>query len=390
MAGKKVLIVDGDGASRNYLARTLEQKQCSVLETSLGREGLIFAWRDHPDLILIDPQLADLPGEDLLRKLRADVRTASIPAIALSSDPSPQRKAACLNAGFNEYLSKSADNIPALMKAIDVWLAIPDEFLSDENRGKGGLLIVFLSGKGGTGVSSLCANVAMNVYLHQPDARVAVLDSVLPIGSIASIVGYDGQMNIITLAALPHEKTDENFFRENLPNLPAWHFRLVAGSPDPESASGLRAERIVQIVQKLRAVYDYIFIDIGRSLSNMILPLIQQADLVTIVISPDISAIKLSRIVCQYLQSKGLSQDHIYAILNRVVGFEGVTKAEVEGLLSLQIQTTVPHLGSNFSLANNQHVPLALKFPGDSSSMILKEAAAQVMAQASRIRAEAS
>ena len=395
MAEKKILVVDGDGASRNFLARTLEQKQCHVLETSLGKEGLVFAWRDHPDLILVDPKLADLSGEELIRKLRADARTESIPVIALSSDPDPQRKTACLQAGFNEYLHKSAENVPALMEAIDLWLARPQKIPVEEEqmpsaiiKKNDGLLIVFLSGKGGTGVSSLCANLAMSISLHKPQARLVVLDSVLPIGSIASIVGYDGGMNLATLAALPPEKTDAAFFRENLPALPAWQFHLAAGSPDPERASGLRAGRIEQIVHTLQSAYDYVLVDLGRSLSNISLPLIQQADLIAIVISPDLSAVQLTRIVWAYLQAKGLSQDHIFAILNRVVGFEGVTKSEVEGLLGLAIQTTMPYLGGNFSLANNQHVPFVLKFPGDTAAMILKEAALQMIALAGRVRAE--
>lgn len=394
MADRTVLLVDANGASRNFLAHTLDQKQCRVLETSLGKEGLVFAWRDHPDLILVDPQLTDLPGEELMRRLRADARTASIPAIAISSDPDPRRKTACLKAGFNEYLYKSTESMPALMDAIDMWLAMPPEFSSEETEQKeekgkdGGLLIIFLSAKGGTGTSSLCANLATSIYLHNADARVAVLDSVLPIGSIAGIVGYDGQMNLSTLAALPPEKTDEAFFRESLPGIPAWRFRLVAGSPNPESASSLQAERIEQIVRKLKTAYDYIFIDVGRSLSNMILPLIQKADVVALIISPDKGAIRLTRIVRQYLKEKGLPPNRIFAILNRVVGFEGVTKPEIEGLLDLTIETTIPHLGGNFSLANDQHIPFALKFPRDTAAMILKEAALKIITLANRTRAE--
>lgn len=395
MAEKTILIVDGDNASRNFLADMFARKGMRVLETPLGKEGLIFAWRDRPDLILLDPKLDDLPGEELLRKLRVDARTASTPAIALSSDPDPRRKTACLEAGFNEYLTKSAESVPALMEAVDLWLARPPETPPEAEqtaprtiRKNDGLLIVFLSGKGGTGVSSLCANLAMGISLHKPQARVVVLDSVLPIGSIASIVGYDGGMNLVTLAALPPEKTDEAFFRENLPNLPAWHFHLAAGSPDPESASSLRAGRIEQIVHTLQAAYDYVFVDLGRSLSNISLPLIQQADLIALVVSPDLSAVQLTRIVWQYLQAKGLTAAHIYPILNRVVGFEGITKSEVESLVGLEIHMSLPHMGGNLALANNQHVPVPVKYPHDTAAMILKESAAQMMTLAERMRAE--
>lgn len=396
MAEKTVLIVDEDGPSRNFLARALNQKHCRVLETSLGKEGLVYAWRDRPDLILLDPKLSDLAGEQLLHKLRSDGRTASIPVIALSSDLAPARKTACLEAGSNEFFFKSAENIPALMDAIDLWLASPSSRAASEPepeaveidapKKNSGFLIVFLSAKGGTGASSLCANMAMNISAHRPTARVAVLDIVLPIGSIASIVGYDGGLNLVTLAALPPEKTNETFLSENLPHQPAWKFYLVAGSPDPESASSLRADRIGQIVQSLRGAYDFIFIDVGRSLSQIILPLIQQADLIVMPITPDMGTVRLSRIVWQYLQSKGLSKDHIYAILNRVVGFEGISKAQVEETLGLPIRSTVPHLVGNLLMANNQNVPFSAKFPNDTAAMIFKETAGQIVEMASRMR----
>ena len=389
MAEKKVLIVDGDIASRAYLASIFGEKKCQVLETSLGKEGLIFAWRDHPDLILVDPNIADLSGEELIRKLRGDPRSASIPAIALSSDPAPGRKVSCREAGFNEYFFKSAESIPLLIDSIDLWLAAPaDQPAEEKSEKSSGLLVVFLSARGGTGVSSLCANLAMNVFMYESTARVVVVDSVLPIGSIAPIVGYDGQLNLITTAAMEPERTDEAFFRDNLPKLPAWHFHLLAGSPDPESANSLRPGRIEQIIETLKATYDYVFLDIGRSFSNISLPLIQKADLVVIVVTTDMSSIAMTRKVWQYLQTKGVSTERIYILLNHIVGAESLTKPELEYPLGLPIQATLPFLAGDFTFANNQHVPLALKFPRDTSAIILKEAAGQMLTQAKRIRAK--
>jgi len=388
-----VLIVDEDLRSRNYLSALLFKKGYNVRTASQGKEGYISALRDHPDAVIFDPAMGDIPAVEFTHKLRTDRRTATALCIALARKEDPAQMADLLAAGCNEYLVKNQENLEKILKLIadlspQVQETQPAAGVRKRKKRKGGLLCVFLSAKGGTGTSSLCANLATSIYLHKSDASVVVLDSVLPIGSIAGIVGYDGQMNLSTLCALPSETTDETFFRENLPALPAWRFRLVAGTPDPESAGSLQAKRIEQIVSKLQATYDYIFIDIGRSLSNMILPLIQKADVVAIIVSPDKGAIRLTRIVRQYLQEKGLPPNRIYAILNRVVGFEGVTKPEIEGLLSLTMQTTIPHLGGNFSLANDQHIPFAIKFPRDTAAMILKEAALKIITLANHARAE--
>lgn len=399
MAEKTVLIIDGDAASRNFLIKALQQKGCQILEASLGREGLISAWRDRPDLILAEPALSDLMGEDLIRKLRSDNRASSIPAIALSSDPSPARKASCLAAGFNEYFHKSAEAIPSLMDAIDLWLAsrpsADDASVDMEKpataplslKKKEGFLIAFISAKGGTGTSSLCANVAMTLATREPKARVAVVDGVLPIGSIASIVGYDGGMNIGTLSDMEADAVSETFVRESLPIPPAWRFNLAAGSPDPDAASALRYERFIDLIQTLQFAYDYVFLDVGRSISHIILPILQRADLISVVVSPDMSAVRLTKTVWNYLQSKGIANEQAYLILNRVVGFEGLSKADVEASLGLKVQATIPYLSGNLLVANNQHVPFVSKFPNDTAAMILKESASQIITLSGQIRA---
>ena len=208
MVGKTILILDENEASRKFLVNLLRQKQFEVLNASSGKEALIIAWRDEPDLILFDPALSDITAGEFVQKLRHNARTADTPIIALSSDPGSARKEACLNAGVNEYLIKSSGTLHALdeifKRVFDA--QTPIEVVSNEAKAQEkGLLIVFLSAKGGTGTSSLCANLAMNIKMHQPEASVVVADLVLPIGSIAQIVGYAGKINLVTVADLPCE-----------------------------------------------------------------------------------------------------------------------------------------------------------------------------------------
>ena len=91
MAGSTILIVDEDLASRNYVATALQKEGHHVLQAASGKEGLIAAWRDHPDIIIADPVLADLSGEELAARLRSDARTAKVPLVALSRDRRPLR-----------------------------------------------------------------------------------------------------------------------------------------------------------------------------------------------------------------------------------------------------------------------------------------------------------
>lgn len=74
-------------------------------------------------------------------------------------------------------------------------------------------------------------------------------------------------------------------------------------------------------------------------------------------------------------------------ILNRAAGMEGLTKVEAENALGVKIKAAIPYLGSNLSFANNQHQPFSLKFPSDTTSIIFRETARDMMVLARKIRA---
>ncbi len=381
MAGNKILVVDADAASLNYVSAALLKAGYQVLRAGSGREGLVSAWRDHPEVIIIDPVMPDLKGEDFALRLRSDARTSKTPLIALSSDPKQSRARACLDAGFKEYLIKTGQAIPVLIEAIGRLTGASVSVAKD-----GGLLIVFLSAKGGTGTSSLCSNIAMNVATNQPEARIVVVDMVLPIGSIAEIVGYEGDQNLVTIAGMSSSELTSDFFRKSLTELSAWHFHLLAGSPDPESGNQLNVGKIGDIVQSLRLAYDFVFLDLGRSLSRISLPLIENADLVTMIVSTDLSTVTLTKTVWDYLKTKGLQASSVFTILNRAVGLEGLTKAEAEKIIGIDIKTAMPYLGGNFALANNQHQPITTKFPNDTASIVLKDTSRQMAELARHLR----
>jgi MinD-like ATPase involved in chromosome partitioning or flagellar assembly/ActR/RegA family two-component response regulator len=383
MPDKKILIIDPDVSSRNFIARSLLGQKYQVVQAGSGKEGLIYAWRDRPDLVVIDPTITDITGEDLARKLKQDARTVNMPLIALSSDPSVLRTKSCIDAGYSEYITKSGQAVAMLNEVVSRLLGISGVLVKE-----GGLLMVFLSAKGGTGTSSICANIAMSIGQNQPEARVVVVDMVLPIGSIAPIVGYEGSQNIVTIAEMPPHEINPDFFRDKLTECTQWHFNLLAGSPDPESSNHLQVGRIVDIVSALKTSYDYVLIDIGRSLSRITLPLVQHADLNILVVSTDVSTVSLTKPILGYMKSKGVNMDSVFALLNRAVGLEGLSKAETENALEIPIRTTMPYLSSNMAFANHHHQPFTLKFPRDTASIVFQEAAKEMSILARKLRAE--
>jgi pilus assembly protein CpaE len=376
---KKILIIDGDAASRNYLKVMLGDDRFVVDLAASGKEGLITAWKNRPDIIVVDPDLPDMPGLELISRLRQDRRTSFANIIALGGPCDQQTMDTLLQAGFNEYLVKSN-------QAIEDLIAILSGTPKQRIEKRHGRIMAFLSAKGGTGTSSLCANIAMCVGKKLKGSRVVVVDLVLPVGSIANIVGYTGKINLVTLAQEREGNITAEVVKENLPKLAAWNFSLLAGSPDPESANQLAVGRIPEILTALQDTFDFVFIDLGRSLSRISMPILIQADVLALVTNNDLSTITLTHTIWDYLQQQGVNPQRIYPLLNRAVGLEGLTKSEVEDKLGFQIRLTVPYMGGNFTVANNRHEPVISKFPSDSAALVIEQISKQMVELSKLVR----
>jgi len=376
----KVLLIDPDDASREFLSRMLHKKNYQVLHATTGQEGIEKAGIESPSIIIFEPTLPDLSLKEFLRELSQNKRTVHIPSVALSSHSNPDEMQICLEAGCAEYYVKSG------MVMVTMVESIPKLVLESQRNGaetQDGVVIVFLSAKGGTGTSSLCANIGMSIAQNIQSTSVALVDMVLPMGSIAPIVGQDErEFNIVTVAEQAKDDINQEYFGQKLTMVPNWLFHLLPGSPDPETAGDLDIRKVPLMISALRKNHDYVLIDVGRSLSKITMPIIEQADLIVLVLGTDLSTVNLTKKLWEYLSTHGVASEKVYAILNRAVGLEGLTKMEAEKILGIQIKLMMPYMMSNFALANNQHLPIITKFPTDTASMVLKTAALEMSRQA--------
>lgn len=113
-----------DNLSNLRLVEHILRKQpgINLITAMQGQIGLDMAYEHRPDLILLDLHLPDIAGDDVLRRLRADPRTASIPVAVLSADANPRRVAQLLEEGARAYLTKPLD-LKQLIKVIGETLA---------------------------------------------------------------------------------------------------------------------------------------------------------------------------------------------------------------------------------------------------------------------------
>ncbi|HET7274455.1 MAG TPA: PAS domain S-box protein [Longimicrobiaceae bacterium] len=80
--------------------------EIQVLSALQGSMGLELAWQHLPDVILLDLHLPDLPGDAVLRRLRADERTRQTPVVVISADATARRIEQLMAEGADAYLTK--------------------------------------------------------------------------------------------------------------------------------------------------------------------------------------------------------------------------------------------------------------------------------------------
>jgi signal transduction histidine kinase/CheY-like chemotaxis protein len=109
--GARVVLYIEDNLSNFELIRRLlaHRPEFRILPAMLGRLGLDLARQHHPDLILLDLHLADIKGEEVLRRLQEDSETRHIPVVVISADATSAQIARLLTAGARACLSKPVD-----------------------------------------------------------------------------------------------------------------------------------------------------------------------------------------------------------------------------------------------------------------------------------------
>jgi CheY-like chemotaxis protein len=104
-----VLYIEDNLSNMQLVERVMRRRGVHLITAMRPQLGLDLAGEHHPDLVLLDLHLPDMPGQEVLGRLHADPRTADIPVVILSADARPSLIRQLLEQGARAFLTKPLD-----------------------------------------------------------------------------------------------------------------------------------------------------------------------------------------------------------------------------------------------------------------------------------------
>lgn len=103
------LVIEDNQNNMKLISDILELNKYTVIQAETGMSGFHAADEKQPDFIILDIYLPDISGFNVLKKIRANTNTATIPVIAMTSYALTGDRAKFMAAGCDGYLEKPID-----------------------------------------------------------------------------------------------------------------------------------------------------------------------------------------------------------------------------------------------------------------------------------------
>jgi two-component system, cell cycle response regulator DivK len=114
---KTALVIEDNKDNMKLITFILEKNGYGAIRAENGKKGIALALKERPDFILLDIQLPDMDGREVLKEVRKSEADGEIPIIAVTSYAMSGDRERLLEAGCNGYIEKPIDPIH-IMKQI--------------------------------------------------------------------------------------------------------------------------------------------------------------------------------------------------------------------------------------------------------------------------------
>ena len=324
-----------------------------------------------PDVLVVDqPIMGPQPGahsahagdDDLDQLERLGQLFPRMAFIVLSHDLSQAFLLRAMRAGVREVLP-AEPGAEALALALD---HIADKMGSQ--GGAQGKVLAFISCKGGSGSTFLATNLAY--ALSTGAKRVALIDINLQFGDASLFVSDSKPLATLSDVATQIHRLDASFLASSMlavtPN-----FSILAAPSDPAHASDVKPEHIDAIVALARRQYDFVVLDVGRSLDPVSIRALDHADTIFPVLQMTLPYIRDGKRLLTVFRNLDYSRGKVELIVNRHDKNSDIRLKDLEEAFDNPSLRTMPNHYDAAAKSVNQGVPILQLAPDSPLSAAL-------------------
>jgi pilus assembly protein CpaE len=328
-----------------------------------------------PDVVLMDINMPDVDGITATETIRQKAPHIQVVILSVQGDQNYMRRA--MLAGARDFLTKPPmgdELISAIRRAgenarieraktASLRSAAPVSapgFGSAAPVGFGltrGKIVTVYSPKGGTGCTTISVNLAL--ALHNDDTRVVIVDSNLQYGDVAVFFNEQGKNTIADLGPMADE-LDPEIVDGVLLKHASSGVAILASPSRPEHADKVTADQFLKIIDYLRQMYAYVVIDTSPYLSDVTIAAIDVSDVIVLVTTQDIPAIKNARLFLDLLQNLRIDRNRVAFVMNRFDKRIAITADRVGENLKQEVAAVIPLDERVVITAVNRGIPFML------------------------------
>lgn len=231
--------------------------------------------------------------------------------------------------------------------------------------------IVIFSTKGGVGKTLLATNIGV-ALARKNDQKVLLIDLDLQVvGDMARMLDVKPTRAVVDLISLLKNGKDINikYFVVNYsPGID-----LLAGVLKPQQAPHFQSQYIKEIFNLLSPHYDYIIVDAGRAFSESLISVLSEANLILLVVTPDILSVYQTKWSLDTLQFLHFPLKMVKVVLNRAESLSSISWQEIRLSLPCELISRIPSEGKVVLLALNRGIPVVIDSPHSKVSLAIKK-----------------
>ncbi len=254
--------------------------------------------------------------------------------VPLHPQAQPELLISLMRAGVREVIVDSASD--ALKQVIErVHLRTKDAGISR------GMVLGFVSSKGGDGSSCLAANLAFALS-QESDTRVLALDASLPFGDLDMYLTGNVHPQDLADISSQTDRLDQSLLNTMVQHLNP-SLDLIPSPATFEKIVHIEPERVSDLINIATNFYDYILVDIASSLDQVGIAVLDQIDELYIVATPSLPSLRRAGQLLKLWKEFEKPMSVIEIILNRAETSVPISSNEIEKVIGRPINRRFPN-----------------------------------------------